>query len=172
MSSCGFMSYGMMQDSLRGLSCARRTRTILVDWVKIAGVFAQSCGESKRHKKERKSGLNNLRRLSGPLCVSATPKRAVRVGKTQSAFSAARVSVCSTVSWMEEVYHINSKSYANQEVYLGAFVRVYNLKYMLNEPSANPIPIEYRGPERRQHRSEGRKREQTHGPRVVCLHIA
>jgi hypothetical protein len=83
-------------------------------------------------------------RFSGPLKVKATPKRAVRVGKTQSAyegminvmFDSFYVSL-RTMSTPRAIHTKRSRS----NIMYHSFVHI-----VIALPSAKPMPMEYRGP--------------------------
>lgn len=58
----------------------------------------------------------NSLRLSGPLNVSATPNRAVRVGKTQSACATMRITAGHRM--VLAAHHVNTQSDADEKIWL------------------------------------------------------
>ena len=83
-------------------------------------------------------------RFSGPLKVKATPKRAVRVGKTQSAYegmiNVMFDSFYASLRTMSTPRAIHTKRSRSNIMY-HSFVHI-----VIALPSAKPMPMEYRGP--------------------------
>jgi len=109
----GFVCDGMVDKRSRDLGSACRARAILVNWGKVLCVPAELY-KGGWDEKGRIWEQTILLRFRGPLWVRATPNRAVRVGKTQSA--------CQVVWGRAPVnfklaYHVNPQCNTNHEVF-------------------------------------------------------
>jgi hypothetical protein len=126
----------MMQQSSTSPSFTSWARTIIIDRREILSVLLQTCCLLVTLAQVKHEWLteNNRRRFKGPLNVSATPNRAVRVGKTQSALMDAYNDVSEHSDRKRELaYHIDSKSHAYQKVLNGESLDAVHIKYMYGE---------------------------------------
>ena len=112
---CGcFMSDNVAQHCTTRLRRARRTWTRFIYRVHIGSVFLEAYCSFRVVRYVSNLRHKDSRRLTAPLCVNATPNRAVRVGKTQSACS-----VTSSHEFKKKgvcPYHIDTECHTNQKV--------------------------------------------------------